>query len=93
MAVIDPVKLTISNYPEGETEIFKAPVNQENSEAGFRDVPFSRELFIEREDFMEIPSKKYFTSSETTRQITVLNSALLSEVAESSLSSFTLLLS
>lgn len=60
MAVIDPVKLTILNYPEGETEIFKAPVNQENSEAGFRDVPFSRELFIEREDFMEIPSKKYF---------------------------------
>lgn len=60
MAVIDPVKLTISNYPEGTTEIFRAPVNQENPDAGYREIPFSRELYIERDDFMENPPKKYF---------------------------------
>lgn len=60
MTVIDPVKLTIRNYPEDKVEIFKAPVNQENPEEGTRDIPFSRELYIEREDFMEEPPKKYF---------------------------------
>jgi len=60
MAVLNPVKLTISNFPEGETEYFNAPVNPENPEAGSRKIPFSKELLIEKEDFMEEPSKKYF---------------------------------
>ena len=60
MVVLDPVKLTITNYPEGETEIFKPALNPEEPLAGNREVIFSRELFIEREDFVEDPPKKYF---------------------------------
>jgi glutaminyl-tRNA synthetase len=60
MTVIDPIKLTISNYPDNKVELFTAPVNQENPEAGLRDIPFSKELFIDIEDFMEEPPKKYF---------------------------------
>ena len=60
MAVLDPVKLVIDNYPEGQTEMLSVPNNLENPEMGEREVPFSRELYIEREDFMENPPKKYF---------------------------------
>ena len=60
MAVLDPVKLVIDNYPEGETEMLPVPNNLENPDLGERLVPFSRELYIEREDFMEEPPKKYF---------------------------------
>jgi len=60
MAVIDPIKLVIDNYPEGETELLEIENNQENEELGTRQVSFSRELYIEREDFMEEPPKKYF---------------------------------
>lgn len=60
MAVMDPVKLVIDNYPEGRTEMLDVPNNLENPELGDRKVPFGRELFIEREDFMEEPPKKYF---------------------------------
>lgn len=60
MAVLDPVKLIIDNYPEGQTEMLSIPNNLENLEMGEREVPFSRELYIEREDFMENPPKKYF---------------------------------
>lgn len=60
MAVLDPVKLIIDNYPEGQTEMLTFPNNMENEELGSREVPFGRELFIDREDFMEIPPKKYF---------------------------------
>ena len=60
MAVIDPIKLVIDNYPEGETELLEIENNQENEELGTRMVSFSRELYIEREDFMEEPPKKYF---------------------------------
>ncbi len=60
MAVLDPVKLVIDNYPEGQTEMLSIPNNLENPEMGERQVPFSRELYIEREDFMEEPPKKYF---------------------------------
>ena len=60
MAVLDPVKLVIDNYPEGQTEMLSIPNNLENPELGERSVPFSRELYIEREDFMEEPPKKYF---------------------------------
>ena len=60
MAVLDPVKLIIDNYPEGQVEYMEVPNNQENPELGVRKVPFTKELYIEREDFMEEPPKKYF---------------------------------
>ena len=60
MAVLDPIKLIIDNYPEGETEMLEASNNMENEALGTHQVPFSRELYIEREDFMEEPPKKYF---------------------------------
>ena len=60
MAILDPVKLVIDNYPEGETEMLEIPNNLENPELGSRMVPFSREVYIEREDFMEVPPRKYF---------------------------------
>ncbi len=60
MAVIDPVRLVIDNYPEGQTEYLEAPNNLENEALGSRQIPFGRELYIEREDFMEEPPKKYF---------------------------------
>ncbi len=60
MAILDPLKLVIDNYPEGQTEMLSIPNNLENPEMGEREVPFSRELYIEREDFMENPPKKYF---------------------------------
>ena len=59
MAVLDPVKLVIDNYPEDEIEYLEVPNNMENPELGTRQVPFGRELYIEREDFMEVPIKKY----------------------------------
>ena len=59
MAVLDPIKLVIDNYPEGVTEMLEADNNLENPEAGKRLVPFGRELYIERDDFMETPIPKY----------------------------------
>ena len=63
MAVLDPVKLIIDNYPAGQVEWLDAPNNLENEALGSRPLPFSRELYIEREDFMEDPPKKYFRLS------------------------------
>jgi glutaminyl-tRNA synthetase len=60
MAVLDPLKVVITNYPEGEVELLDAVNNPEDPDAGSRQVPFSRELYIEREDFMEDPPKKFF---------------------------------
>ena len=60
MAVTDPVKLVIDNYPEDKTEMLPVVNNPENESLGSREVPFGRELYIEREDFMEEPPKKYF---------------------------------
>lgn len=60
MAVLDPVKLVITNYPEGQVETLQVENNPEDTNSGHRDVPFSREVYIEREDFMEIPPKKFF---------------------------------
>lgn len=60
MAVLDPIKLIIDNYPEGQTELLEVANNLENEEMGSRQVPFGRELYIDREDFMEEPPKKYF---------------------------------
>ena len=63
MAVMNPVKLVIDNYPEGQTEMLTAINNPENEADGTRQVPFSRELYIEREDFMEEAPKKFFRLS------------------------------
>jgi len=63
MAVLDPVKLVITNYPEGKTEWLEAENNQEDESAGFREVPFSRELYIEKEDFKEEANRKFFRLS------------------------------
>ena len=60
MAVLDPIKLVIDNYPEGQIEYLDVPNNLENEELETRKVPFCRELYIERDDFMEEPPKKYF---------------------------------
>ena len=60
MAVVDPLRVVIENYPEGRVEEFEIGNNPEDPSAGTRRVPFSRELFIEREDFMEDPPKKFF---------------------------------
>ena len=60
MAVLDPVKLIIDNYPEGQVEMLTVSNNLENEALGTREVPFGRELYIDREDFMEEPPKKYF---------------------------------
>jgi len=60
MAVLDPVKVVIDNYPEGQVEYAEALNNPEDPAAGTRQVPFGREVYIEREDFMEVPAKKFF---------------------------------
>ena len=60
MAVLDPIKLVIDNYPEDQIEMLEVQNNLENPELGSRQVPFGRELYIEREDFMEEPVRKYF---------------------------------
>jgi glutaminyl-tRNA synthetase len=60
MAVLNPLKVVITNYPEGQTEEVEAVNNPENPSAGTRMVPFSREIYIERDDFMEDPPKKFF---------------------------------
>lgn len=60
MGVLRPLKLVITNYPEGQVEWLDAEVNPENPEMGMRKIPFSREIYIEQEDFMEEPPKKYF---------------------------------
>lgn len=60
MGVIKPLKVVITNYPEGQVEWLDAEVNPENPEMGMRKIPFSREIYIEQDDFMENPPKKYF---------------------------------
>lgn len=60
MAILDPIKLIIDNYPGGQSELCTMPNNLENPELGEREIEFGRELYIEREDFMEVPPKKYF---------------------------------
>jgi glutaminyl-tRNA synthetase len=63
MCVLDPVKLVITNYPDDKVEMLQAENNQEDDSRGFREVPFSKELYIEREDFKEEANKKYFRLS------------------------------
>jgi len=64
MAVLDPLKVVIENYPEGEEETFEAQNNPENPDDGTRQVPFSREIYIERADFMEDAPKKFYRLSQ-----------------------------
>ncbi len=63
MAVLDPLKIIITNYPEGKSEMMEADNNPEDPDMGKREIPFSREVYIEKEDFMEDPPKKYFRLS------------------------------
>ena len=63
MAVLNPLKVVITNYPEGESETLSAVNNPENESDGKREIPFSREIFIEKDDFMEDPPKKFFRLS------------------------------
>jgi glutaminyl-tRNA synthetase len=63
MAVLNPIKVIIENYPEGEEEWFEGPNHPQNPDYGTRKVPFSREIYIEREDFMEDAPKKFFRLS------------------------------
>ena len=63
MAVLNPLKVVITNYPEGESESLSAVNNPENESDGKREIPFSREIFIEKDDFMEDPPKKFFRLS------------------------------
>ena len=63
MAVLKPLKVTITNYPEDKTEYFTCINNPEDEAAGTRQVPFSREIYIDRDDFMEVPPKKYYRLS------------------------------
>ncbi|WP_400162185.1 glutamine--tRNA ligase/YqeY domain fusion protein [Brevibacillus sp. TJ4] len=60
MAVLNPLKVVITNYPEGQVEMLDAEINPENEEMGVRQIPFSREIYIEQDDFMENPPSKYF---------------------------------
>lgn len=60
MGVLNPLKVVITNYPEGQVEMLDAEINPENPDMGIRQIPFSREIYIEQEDFMENPPKKYF---------------------------------
>ncbi|GHI00240.1 glutamine--tRNA ligase/YqeY domain fusion protein [Neobacillus kokaensis] len=60
MGIINPLKVVITNYPEGQIELLDAEINPENPEMGMRKIPFSREIYIEQDDFMENPPKKYF---------------------------------
>ena len=60
MVVLHPIKIIITNYPQNKIEYFKAPNNPEDQQEGSRDVPFCREIYIEREDFLEVPPKKFF---------------------------------
>ncbi|MFD2368752.1 glutamine--tRNA ligase/YqeY domain fusion protein [Brevibacillus sp. GCM10020057] len=60
MAILNPLKVVITNYPEGQVEMLEAEINPENEEMGNRQIPFSREIYIERDDFMENPPSKYF---------------------------------
>ena len=66
MAVLNPIKVVITNYPESQTEMLSAVNNPEDESQGSREVPFTRELYIERDDFMEIPPKKFYRLSPGT---------------------------
>ncbi|HRS18402.1 MAG TPA: glutamine--tRNA ligase/YqeY domain fusion protein [Bacteroidales bacterium] len=63
MAVLQPLKVVITNYPEGKTEILQGKINPEDEQSGYRDIPFGREIYIEQSDFMEDAPKKFFRLS------------------------------
>ncbi|GAA3317182.1 hypothetical protein GCM10020331_015190 [Ectobacillus funiculus] len=63
MGIVRPLKVVITNYPEGEVEWLDAEINPENPEMGIRKIPFSREIYIEQDDFMEKPASKNISAS------------------------------
>ena len=73
MAVLDPIKLVIDNYPEGQTEYLEVDNNLENPELGKREVPFGREIYIEREDFMEEPPKEILSVCIPGNEVRLMN--------------------
>ncbi|HWA36106.1 MAG TPA: glutamine--tRNA ligase/YqeY domain fusion protein, partial [Cyclobacteriaceae bacterium] len=75
MVVSDPVRVVLTNYPEGKSEMLSTENNTEDPQSGSREIPFSRELYIERDDFMEVPAKKYFRLAPG--QMVRLNSAYI----------------
>ncbi len=77
MGVVDPLKVIIDNYPENESEEFEALNNPNNPDAGTRMVPFSREIYIERADFMEEPVKKFFRLSPEGREVRLRNACYI----------------
>ena len=72
MAVLDPIKVVIENYPEGQVEWFDMPFSQDGSVEGSRKVPFSRELYIERDDFREDPRRSSTASSPVRKSACVM---------------------
>ena len=66
MAIINPLKIIITNYPKGKEEYFKAANNPENKKDGYRNIPFSREIYIEKDDFMKNPPEKFFRLTKGT---------------------------
>lgn len=76
MAVLDPIKVIIDNYPEGQVEWFEVSNNPENPELGSRKVPFTKEVFIEKDDFMEEPEKKFFRMAPG-REVRLMGSYLV----------------
>jgi len=77
MAVLDPIKVIIDNYPEGETEWLDAENSQEDESLGFRKVPFSREIYIEREDFREQANKKFFRLKLGGKEVRLKNAYII----------------
>lgn len=76
MCVVDPIKVVITDYPEGQEQILDAPVHPQQPEMGRRQIPFSRELYIERNDFMEDPPKKFFRLGPD-REVRLRNSYII----------------
>ncbi|MEN8137235.1 MAG: glutamine--tRNA ligase/YqeY domain fusion protein [Bacteroidota bacterium] len=77
MAVLDPIKVIIDNYPEGETEWLDAENSQEDESLGYRKVPFSREIYIEREDFREQANKKFFRLKLGGKEVRLKNAYII----------------
>ncbi len=77
MAVLDPIKVIIDNYPEGEVEWLDAENSQEDESLGFRKVPFSREIYIEREDFREQANKKFFRLKLGGKEVRLKNAYII----------------
>ncbi len=81
MTVMDPIKVVIDNYPEGQVEYFDAPINMENPELGTHKIAFSRELYIEREDFIEVKPNKKWKRLALDSEVRLMNSYFVKAVS------------